>query len=66
MKIYTMGSKHHLPPVKNCNVAKGAARSRTIRSSFQDLVNNKCTLCILIVTFFNSYLCIMEQIIRSN
>ena len=58
-----MASKLDLPPVKNCNVSIRAVSRRTIRSRFQDLVNNKCTLRTLIVTFFYGYLCIIGNIV---
>lgn len=55
-------SKLDLPPVKNCYVPIGALCSWTNSSSFKNLVNNKSTLHILTVTFFDCNLCQGQQL----
>lgn len=61
MHTNTSESKLDLPPVKNCNISIGGTTNSTVRHSFQDLVNNKGTLCILIVTFLDCDLCFNMQ-----
>lgn len=48
--------KLDLPTVKDSNISIRAISSGTTRRDFQNLVNNKCTLRILIATFFDSNL----------
>ena len=55
--------KHHPPTVENCNVAIGTVICWMIRWNFWDFVNNKCTLCILIVTLLHNYLQVIAEII---